>query len=266
MRNRLILRLARTRKKVVPFSLRPERQIQLSRKESSTALTRRCDPAAEFPRQRFNPLLLTITTVKTKDREVQTSQENIPLRRTSMGEASKEMRPPFEEDDPTRDTETIPHPMLTLPPEIIAEIFANFLPPYPERPPLAGLFSPLMLCRICRYWRQVAITTPTLWRAIQIDLRDWDSDKGRAWRLYLLNAWLRRSGDCSLSICIHHIRGYIPRATIPEFYHTVARHRLQLQHLDLVLSFGNLPLVQGDMPHLRHLMIGPNELLDSSKP
>ncbi|KAJ7166997.1 hypothetical protein C8R46DRAFT_268523 [Mycena filopes] len=175
------------------------------------------------------------------------------------------MRPPFEEDYPTRAL-YIPHPMLTLPPEIIAEIFANFLPPYPERPPLAGLYSPLILCRICAYWRQVALSTPTLWRAIQIDLRDWDSDKGRTWRLYLLNTWLRRSGDCSLSIYIHHTRGYIPRPTIPEFYHAIARHRQQLEHLDIVASFGNLSLVQGDMPRLRHLTLGPNDLPDSSKP
>ncbi|KAJ7149163.1 hypothetical protein C8R43DRAFT_1007390 [Mycena crocata] len=36
-------------------------------------------------------------------------------------------------------------PILTLPPEIVAEIFIHFLPSYPERTPLAGPGSPLFL-------------------------------------------------------------------------------------------------------------------------
>ncbi|KAJ6459557.1 hypothetical protein C8R45DRAFT_1030413 [Mycena sanguinolenta] len=60
------------------------------------------------------------------------------------------------------------YPVLTLPKEIVAEIFVRFLPDYPSRPPLVGLHSPFLLTQICRPWREIASTTPTLWRAIPL--------------------------------------------------------------------------------------------------
>ncbi|KAJ7280877.1 hypothetical protein C8J57DRAFT_1711835 [Mycena rebaudengoi] len=45
------------------------------------------------------------------------------------------------------------NPILTLPTEMTSEIFVHFLPPYPERPPAIGLFSPEILGQICRTWR-----------------------------------------------------------------------------------------------------------------
>ncbi|KAK6977969.1 hypothetical protein R3P38DRAFT_3120300 [Favolaschia claudopus] len=52
------------------------------------------------------------------------------------------------------------YPVLTLPNEIIAEIFLHFVPPYPEVPPLLDDFSPMRLTHICRKWRDIACTTP----------------------------------------------------------------------------------------------------------
>ncbi|KAJ7246231.1 hypothetical protein C8J57DRAFT_1140777, partial [Mycena rebaudengoi] len=62
------------------------------------------------------------------------------------------------------------YPVLTLPVEIMSEIFVHFLPIYPLRPPLAGLFSPALLGQICRNWREIALEIPCLWRAIEIYL------------------------------------------------------------------------------------------------
>ncbi|KAJ6560151.1 hypothetical protein B0H19DRAFT_945240, partial [Mycena capillaripes] len=58
------------------------------------------------------------------------------------------------------------YPVLTLPAEIISEIFVHFLPIYPSCPPLTGFLSPTLLTQICRKWRHIALTTPALWRAI----------------------------------------------------------------------------------------------------
>ncbi|KAK6978014.1 F-box domain-containing protein [Favolaschia claudopus] len=55
-----------------------------------------------------------------------------------------------------------------LPNEITAEIFLQFLPPYPVAPPMLGPRSPILLTKICRQWREVALTTPMLWRAITL--------------------------------------------------------------------------------------------------
>ncbi|KAF8192680.1 hypothetical protein K438DRAFT_854773 [Mycena galopus ATCC 62051] len=60
------------------------------------------------------------------------------------------------------------YPVLTLPNEIVSEIFLHFLPDFPKRPPPIGLLSPYLLCQICRHWRRIAFATPALWSAISL--------------------------------------------------------------------------------------------------
>ncbi|KAJ7720010.1 hypothetical protein B0H16DRAFT_1739040 [Mycena metata] len=61
------------------------------------------------------------------------------------------------------------YPVLTLPNELVSEIFLHFLPEYPRCPPLWGRLSPMTLTQICRQWREIAISTPRLWRAISFN-------------------------------------------------------------------------------------------------
>ncbi|KAJ7186622.1 hypothetical protein C8R46DRAFT_879741 [Mycena filopes] len=56
------------------------------------------------------------------------------------------------------------YPVLTLPVDIVSEIFTQFLPAYPLCPPLIGFSSPTLMTYICRLWREIALSTPTLWR------------------------------------------------------------------------------------------------------
>ncbi|KAJ6526043.1 hypothetical protein B0H19DRAFT_1197750 [Mycena capillaripes] len=51
-------------------------------------------------------------------------------------------------------------PALSLPNELVSDIFVRFLPVYPKLPPPIGLLSPYLLCHICRRWRNIALTTP----------------------------------------------------------------------------------------------------------
>ncbi|KAJ7659328.1 hypothetical protein DFH06DRAFT_1195491 [Mycena polygramma] len=48
------------------------------------------------------------------------------------------------------------YPVLTLPNELVSEIFIHFLPIYPSCPPLTGCLSPYTLLGICRKWREVS--------------------------------------------------------------------------------------------------------------
>ena len=41
------------------------------------------------------------------------------------------------------------YPVLTIPNEIVSEIFVHFLPIYPKCPPPIGPLSPYLLCQIC---------------------------------------------------------------------------------------------------------------------
>ncbi|KAJ7741674.1 hypothetical protein B0H16DRAFT_1029536, partial [Mycena metata] len=82
-------------------------------------------------------------------------------------------------------------PVLTLPTELVSEIFIHFLPDYPSSPPLRGTRSPNILAAICQKWRYIALSTPLMWRAILLE--DAVDTQGH---LRMLETWLSRSGLC----------------------------------------------------------------------
>ncbi|KAF7356084.1 F-box domain-containing protein [Mycena venus] len=90
--------------------------------------------------------------------------------------------------------ESYKYPVLTLPNEIVSEIFVHFLPPYPACPPLTGIHAPTLLTHICRKWRQIALATPPLWRSI---VSDGDISIERQAHIFCI--WLGRT-RCPLSI------------------------------------------------------------------
>ncbi|KAJ7186461.1 hypothetical protein C8R46DRAFT_1341878 [Mycena filopes] len=145
-------------------------------------------------------------------------------------------------------------PVSRLPPEITSEIFLHFLPPYPEMPPLFGPLSPLLLCRICRHWREIAISTPHLWRAICLILFP-SAGEQATWLLDLLKLWLARSGRYPLSLTIR-LQGYgnVPDTSL--FLDTVAAHRDRWEYLHLATRSESLSFLEGDMPLLRNLTFG----------
>ncbi|KAJ7653703.1 hypothetical protein DFH06DRAFT_524785 [Mycena polygramma] len=63
------------------------------------------------------------------------------------------------------------YPVLTLPPEIVSDIFVHFMPPYASCPPLRGPLSPTSLTQICREWRYIALATRALWTAVSFSPR-----------------------------------------------------------------------------------------------
>ncbi|KAJ7659314.1 hypothetical protein DFH06DRAFT_1044524 [Mycena polygramma] len=142
----------------------------------------------------------------------------------------------------------------TLPPEIIAEIFVNFLPKFPEFAPCSGILSPLILCRICRYWREVALSTPALWKSISIAIDE--SDPHEAEKLELFKTWIARSGNCPLSINLVGSESPV----LPQFIETAVVHCPRWEQLEVLLPFDYLHLVQGEMPLLQKLVFGPIEL------
>ncbi|KAJ6453416.1 hypothetical protein C8R47DRAFT_1204172 [Mycena vitilis] len=80
-----------------------------------------------------------------------------------------------------------------IPPEILSEIFLCCLP---FRPTPSQTEAPLLLGRICANWRQIALTTPSLWREICLIE---EPSRGLP---SLLPVWLARARDCTLLIDI----------------------------------------------------------------
>ncbi|KAJ7479779.1 hypothetical protein FB451DRAFT_1556612 [Mycena latifolia] len=157
--------------------------------------------------------------------------------------------------------EEVSFPFLRLPNEITAEIFTQFLPPYPKRPPLVGPLSPSFLCQICRHWRDVAVSTPSLWSALSLYL-EYDYVERYEQQLYLLETWLERSGNCPLSIALE----ITADESIGRFIEATVRHSARWQHMTLLLPNSDLHLIKGDMPRLRSLTFGPNQESYDSEP
>ncbi|KAF7366417.1 F-box domain-containing protein [Mycena sanguinolenta] len=138
------------------------------------------------------------------------------------------------------------YPVLTLPNEITSEIFIHSLPTYPAYPPLVGALSPTSLTQICHKWREVALATPALWRAIEFR-----RDSGRSEEYsFQIEKWLNRSHSCSLSI---HIVG-----TAYDLYNalsTLVPHQARLEHLylDINAQYSLLRPFPIPMPLLRRV-------------
>ncbi|KAJ7479742.1 hypothetical protein FB451DRAFT_164345 [Mycena latifolia] len=147
--------------------------------------------------------------------------------------------------------DTPPYPVLSLPPEIVSEIFEHFLPSCPDFAPAYGILSPLVLCRICRQWRQIALSTPTLWRSILI------TDSKSEDQLDLLKMWLARSGDCPLAI---KLTGHPTYLLSSQYLQSAVVHCKRWERIELLMPLAELHLIQGEMPLLRDLTFGPTEL------
>ncbi|KAK7017603.1 F-box domain-containing protein [Favolaschia claudopus] len=138
------------------------------------------------------------------------------------------------------------YPVLTLPNEVIAEIFVHYIPKYPACPPLAGIQSPILLTHICRLWRGIALATPKLWRAVSLSSRS-------RFSLNPKNIWLSRAGRYPLAIRMNETDGFT--VDDPSLSNAFLSHRTRCEYLEL--RFGNyLPLLGqfgGDFSLLKHL-------------
>ncbi|KAJ7073959.1 hypothetical protein C8F01DRAFT_1360705 [Mycena amicta] len=93
------------------------------------------------------------------------------------------------------------YPVMTLPNEIVSEIFIQYLPAYPVCPPLLGNGSPTKLAQICSRWRSIAVATPALWRAIGL-FEYTIPGRSPEVQIATMQTWLKRSGSLPLSILL----------------------------------------------------------------
>ncbi|KAF7366354.1 F-box domain-containing protein [Mycena sanguinolenta] len=144
------------------------------------------------------------------------------------------------------------YPVLTLPNEIVSEIFIHFLATYSRfhSPIRRSILTPLT--EICRKWREIALATPALWSGIAFC----DSDIPTSLRHRTscsspISEWLRRSSSHPLSILIidqYSSPSDMSRATIA----TLVQHRARWEHAKLHLR-DSVRLIDVPLPRLRHL-------------
>ncbi|KAJ7073951.1 hypothetical protein C8F01DRAFT_5166 [Mycena amicta] len=142
------------------------------------------------------------------------------------------------------------YPILTLPNEIITEIFVHYLPPYPDHPPLVGLGSPTYLLGICRLWRSIALHSPTLWRAIGLSGDDSEiSDP----QVEMVQTWLLRSGSSPLSLRLEVSYSWVSKTD--ALLQTVVAHRSRWEYLHLLAPPAQVSLISGPCPRLVKLTL-----------
>ncbi|KAF8217981.1 hypothetical protein K438DRAFT_15775 [Mycena galopus ATCC 62051] len=133
------------------------------------------------------------------------------------------------------------YPVLTLPPEITAEIFKWCIDTGMR---LLPSLAPLLLTQICRDWRALALSTPALWDTIT-EVEGHDPLRVEQ----LVTTWFSRAGTRPLSL------GSLPESV--PLQSVICRYASQLQSLDMVTNsgvFSNFDTIQS-FPLLRDLMI-----------
>ncbi|KAF7336179.1 F-box domain-containing protein [Mycena venus] len=124
----------------------------------------------------------------------------------------------------------------------MAEIFMHFLPVYPLCPPLRGTLSPSLFTQICRHWREIAVSTPMLWRAITFSDRSIPVER----LARICGTWFTRSGCYPLSIQISRKFCDLP----PEVLAIFIAHRARFEYLKLRLGMTPLSILAAPMPLL----------------
>ncbi|KAJ7025726.1 hypothetical protein C8F04DRAFT_1127358 [Mycena alexandri] len=90
-------------------------------------------------------------------------------------------------------------PARRLPDDVVVEIFTASLPS-DRNAVIVGAKSPLLLCHICRAWRNLAISTPRLWTSLHIVAPETPAQVEQL--NGIVDSWLSRTGVLPLSISV----------------------------------------------------------------
>ncbi|KAJ7727242.1 hypothetical protein B0H16DRAFT_1894536 [Mycena metata] len=112
-----------------------------------------------------------------------------------------------------RQLNAIRDPVARLPLEISSEIFLGCLTS-PRKP--GAHIAPLLFLNICNTWTDIALSTPALWDAIELDFRGADC----------LRSWLPRSGKRMLTIALY-------RGLDHSVVEVLNQYATQIKHLTL---------------------------------
>nr|GAT45795.1 predicted protein [Mycena chlorophos] len=123
------------------------------------------------------------------------------------------------------------YPIHSIPNEILSEIFLQYIPLYPACPPLLGDGSPTKLTHICRHWRQIAHSTPSLWRAIEVFAQ---AVYPPVPQIEAVETWLKRSGSLSLSILVGSRWADALAPHMSQLLELISLHHTRWQHCALL--------------------------------
>ncbi|KAJ6478201.1 hypothetical protein C8R45DRAFT_1216435 [Mycena sanguinolenta] len=112
--------------------------------------------------------------------------------------------PVFEKKSVEVQLQGVVYPILSLPTEIITAIFAACLPENSRRR-ISHKHAPLLLMRVCRRWKDIAVSTSELWNFLHIRCLNVSppSDKTMVLRGVLSGSWFSRAQSRPLSLTVY---------------------------------------------------------------
>ncbi|KAI5887156.1 uncharacterized protein SCHCODRAFT_02640881 [Schizophyllum commune H4-8] len=113
--------------------------------------------------------------------------------------------------------------------------------------------GPLSVTSVCQRWRHVALSTPTLWTDVHLNI--YPHPLGDV--IARLQSLLERSGDLPLSVIVRN-HGIAPLSGLVPALQLLASHSTRWEHADIALRnnhFCNLTSIRGCLPLLRRATI-----------
>ncbi|KAJ7693809.1 hypothetical protein B0H17DRAFT_1199503 [Mycena rosella] len=147
-------------------------------------------------------------------------------------------------DSAQLELDSLAYPILTLPPEITSEIFLHSLPTSYgdcERNAANPREAPMLLCYVCRTWREIALSTPALWTTIDLHISDIECAE-------IFQAWLDRAGAFPLFVKLK-ISGDLEDDVVGGIFKTLASRSRTVQSLELRASVEHLRYMEDADEH-----------------
>ncbi|KAG6852888.1 hypothetical protein C0991_008373 [Blastosporella zonata] len=142
-----------------------------------------------------------------------------------------------------------------LPTEIMSKIFLQCTDVDGSLTPPNTIDVPLLLTKICRSWRTVAIGTRSLWSRLYLNIKP--NAKHQA---TLLSTWLTRSGTCPLHIYIMwNDPPYFPSHAILDILVQHSHHWGSMYFFLPLSAYTALFPARGNFPSLTELSLGTHE-------
>jgi hypothetical protein len=129
-----------------------------------------------------------------------------------------------------------------FPPEILSQIFVHCLPAETDQFCIAPELAPLLLTRVCRPWKEVAVNVPSLWCTLSVIQR-----RRKSWEETFIwhDLWLKRAKGLPLSLTIHCHDGETRLKSFLQSYNTqISSLKLSATRIPPEHLFQNLPALQ----------------------
>ncbi|KAK7043021.1 hypothetical protein VNI00_008759 [Paramarasmius palmivorus] len=146
-------------------------------------------------------------------------------------------------------------PVHRIPPEILQNVFTFFCEDtWLEK----TLTQPLTLSRVCGRWREIVLSTPSLWSTIAIDYAEWPKDFH--WLDFLVHLFLDRSKTSPITLTLNFEDDELRQDAVPSIEalvrHSSRWHRLRLYGIrqDVIQNPVFAP-IKGSLPILVELLI-----------